>query len=215
MRTFDKPLTQTEEAYYLRRMKEGDREARTILIERNMRLVSHIIKKYFINNKEMDDLISIGTIGLIKAITTFDVDKGNRLASYAAKCIENEILMMLRSDKKHAREVSLYEPIGTDKEGNVINLMDVIECEDEDCVEKEFKRSQCKWVLKAMREKLDKREYSILCMRYGIGREKTLTQREVAATLGISRSYVSRIEKKALDRLHKEYQLLEQKHKAT
>ena len=154
----------------------------------------------------MDDLLSIGTIGLIKAIITFDVEKGNRLASYAAKCIENELLMMFRSDKKHAREVSLYDPIGTDKEGNVINLMDVIECEDEDYVEKEFKKAQSKWVVAAIKDQLCKREQEIICMRYGIRRERTLTQREVAEKLKISRSYVSRIEKKALEKLYKAYQ---------
>ncbi len=213
MQTFPKPLTPAEESMYFEKMKEGSKEARKeardILIEKNLRLVTHVIKKYTLLEKEKDDLISIGTIGLIKAINTFNPKKGNRLASYAAKCIENELLMMLRNDKKKQREVSIYEPIGTDKEGNEISLLDVIQSEEEDVVENYAKELKCQWLLQALKEVLDSRELAIILYRYGLNGKEPLTQREVASKLKISRSYVSRIEKKSLEKLRKSYCLNE------
>lgn len=205
MKTFSKPLTQAEEKMYLERLQQGDREARNILIERNLRLVTHIIKKYALADRELDDLISIGTIGLIKAVDTFNPEKSNKLGTYAARCIENELLMMLRSDKKRAKDVSLYEPIGTDKEGNVIRLVDVIESEEMDVVERCDLDEKTAWILQAVQIHLTPREQEILIMRYGLYGNTPVTQRELAAKLGISRSYVSRIEKKALTKLKKRY----------
>lgn len=209
MQTFPKPLTPAEESMYFEKMKEGSKEAkkeaRDILIEKNLRLVTHVIKKYTLIEKEKDDLISIGTIGLIKAINTFKPEKGNRLASYAAKCIENELLMMLRSEKKKQKDVSIYEPIGTDKEGNEISFFDVIQSEEEDIVEKYAMQIKCIWLKKAIKEELNARESMILYYRYGLNGKKILTQREVAAKLGISRSYVSRMEKRALEKLRNNF----------
>ncbi len=206
LRTFSKPLTQAEEKTYLERLKQGDQEARNVLIERNLRLVTHIIKKYALSDRDLDDLISIGTIGLIKAVDTFDPEKSSKLGTYAARCIENELLMMLRSDKKHAKDVSLYEPIGTDKEGNVIRLVDVIEGEELDVVERCDRSQKTVWVMRALREYLTPREREILIMRYGLYGNEPVTQRELAQRLQISRSYVSRIEKKALQKLKSWYQ---------
>lgn len=206
MRTFSKPLTQAEEKTYLERLKQGDQEARNILIERNLRLVTHIIKKYALSDRDLDDLISIGTIGLIKAVDTFNPEKSSKLGTYAARCIENELLMMLRSDKKHAKDVSLYEPIGTDKEGNVIRLVDVIEGEELDVVERCDRSQKTLWVMQALKEYLTPREQEILIMRYGLYGNEPVTQRELAQRLQISRSYVSRIEKKALQKLRNWYQ---------
>ena len=206
LRTFSKPLTQAEEKTYLERLKQGDQEARNILIERNLRLVTHIIKKYALSDRDLDDLISIGTIGLIKAVDTFNPEKSSKLGTYAARCIENELLMMLRSDKKHAKDVSLYEPIGTDKEGNVIRLVDVIEGEELDVVERCDRSQKTLWVMQALQEYLTPREREILIMRYGLYGNEPVTQRELAQRLQISRSYVSRIEKKALQKLRNWYQ---------
>jgi RNA polymerase sporulation-specific sigma factor len=206
LRVFLKPLTQAEEQQYLQRLKQGDEEARQILIERNLRLVSHIIKKYALPDKEMDDLISIGTIGLIKAVDTFDPEKASKLGTYAARCIENELLMMLRSDKKRAKDVSLYEPIGTDKEGNAICLVDIIEGENCDVVEQCDMNEKIHWVKQALYQCLNKREQEILIGRYGLQGCKAKTQKELAEIMGISRSYVSRIEKKALEKLKTNYE---------
>ena len=192
METFKKPLTAAQEKEYLRQMNQGSSEARTLLIEHNMRLVAHIIKKYAFTDKETDDLLSIGTIGLIKAVNTFDVSRGNRLSSYAAKCIDNEILMLLRAEKKMSREVSLYEPIGTDKEGNEIHLFDVIESGECDASEHYCKKEDiCRL----------HRGIQIVVLRYGLFGHLVHTQKEVGSVLGISRSYVSRIEKSALEKL--------------
>ena len=176
------------------------------MIERNLRLVTHIIKKYALSDRDLDDLISIGTIGLIKAVDTFNPEKSSKLGTYAARCIENELLMMLRSDKKHAKDVSLYEPIGTDKEGNVIRLVDVIEGEELDVVERCDRSQKTLWVMQALKEYLTPREQEILIMRYGLYGNEPVTQRELAQRLQISRSYVSRIEKKALQKLRNWYQ---------
>lgn len=201
MKTFLSPLTPEEEFVCLNRMKKGDLEAKNELIERNMRLVAHIAKKYQNAGEEMEDLISIGTIGLIKAITTYKPDYGSRLATYAARCIDNELLMHFRAKKKTAKDVSLYEPIGMDKEGNQIHLMDIVEGEEVDVVEEMERGRKIKKMLKIMPTVLSKREYEIVVKRYGLYQKEPLTQREIAKEIGISRSYVSRIEKKALDKL--------------
>lgn len=201
MKSFPKPLSTNEETEYLRRCKQGDKDARDVLIERNLRLVAHIVKKYASCDKDTDDLISIGTIGLIKAIDTFDVDKGIRLATYASRCIDNELLMMLRSGKKQAKEVYLYEPIGSDREGNEINLLDIIECTDTDIVETTWFEGNVKKLYVLINEVLNDREKEIIYLRYGLGNGDEITQREIANKLNISRSYVSRIEKKALRKL--------------
>lgn len=179
----------------------GDLSARDILIEHNLRLVAHIVKKYNQGDRDIEDLISIGTVGLIKAIDTYKSGKGNKLSTYAAKCIENEILMTLRSERKYRREVSLFEPIGTDKEGNEIHLVDVIEGDTKDVVGELYQASMIKKLFASVEDVLTPRELTILQLRYGLTDEEELTQREVAARLGISRSYVSRIEKKILLRL--------------
>lgn len=201
MKTFQKPLTLEEERYYLKRCQEGDREARNILIERNLRLVAHVIKKYQGLDEELDDLISIGTIGLIKAVSTFDMSKGSRLATYAARCIDNELLMMLRSRKKFSREVSLYEPIGTDKEGNEIHLLDIIEGNEIDIGEKCARKEDIRRLCRLLSEVLTPLEFEVLKCRYGLFGEEEMTQRVIGKRLGISRSYVSRIEKNAILKL--------------
>ena len=201
MKTFLKPLTLAEEKFYLQQYQRGDLEAKNILIERNLRLVAHVVKKYQGIGEEQEDLISIGTIGLIKAVTTFDAGKSTRLSTYAARCIDNELLMMLRSKKKHSREISLYEPIGTDKEGNEIHLLDVIESTPVDVVEDCFLKDNTSYLLRMMTSTLSDKEYQVICCRYGLFGEKELTQREIAGRLKISRSYVSRIEKNALIKL--------------
>lgn len=192
MKTFLKPLTLAEEQFYLQQYQRGDLEAKNILIERNLRLVAHVVKKYQGTDVEMDDLISIGTIGLIKAISTFDSCKSVRLSTYAARCIDNELLMMLRSKKKHSREVSLYEPIGTDKEGNEISLLDVIESPPVDVVEDYSTREEVSYLLNSMKSTLTPKEYQVICCRFGLFGEEEQTQREIAKRLHISRSYVSR-----------------------
>lgn len=201
MKTFLMPLNAEEEKYYLEKMKEGDLEAKHTLIERNLRLVAHIAKKYQNGEEDMEDLISIGTIGLIKAISTFNYERGNRLATYAARCIDNELLMYFRGKKKTSREVSLYEPIGTDKEGNQINLMDVVESMDRDIFEVIELKGNTRKVYEMIPKVLNDREQEIIRWRYGLYNQKPLTQREIADRLGISRSYVSRIEKRALEKL--------------
>ena len=202
--TFPLPLDETEEQMYLDKLKNGDKEAKSILIERNLRLVAHIVKKYSFPNKDVDELISIGTVGLIKAIDSFDSSKGTRLATYASRCIENEILMLFRNNKKHKSEVYLQDPIGVDKEGNEFCLIDILSSE-KDCVLENVERNlQVKALYRKLGESLTKRESSILIMRYGLIDGKCKTQREIAVNLGISRSYVSRIEKKALKKLKKE-----------
>ena len=201
MKTFPEPLTASEERYYLQKYTEGDLEAKHILIERNLRLVAHIVKKYQHLDEDPEDLLSIGTIGLIKAVSTFNLEKGNRLATYAARCIENEILMMLRGKKKTSKEVSLYEPIGTDREGNEIQLFDVIESDEEDAPSKVALKDDIKMLYEKVSSELSPRERLVLKMRYGLYDEEEYTQREIAAQLGISRSYVSRIEKSAIEKL--------------
>lgn len=201
MKTFQNPLTNAEEQEYLRLYKENNNlEAKNILIERNLRLVAHIVKKYQ-GTEELSDLISIGTIGLIKAINTFDSDKGNRLATYAARCIDNELLMMLRSKKKTSREISLYEPIGNDSEGNEINLLDILESNEKDIYEQISLKEDTQNLYKYFTKVLTPREQTIIKLRYGLFGAPETTQKDIASALGISRSYVSRIEKKALDKL--------------
>jgi len=201
LKTFQKPLTSEEERDYLQRYKNNDPEAKNILIERNLRLVAHIVKKYQGLDEDLDDLISIGTIGLIKAISTFDADKGNRLATYAARCIENELLMMLRGKKKTSREVSLYEPIGTDKEGNEIHLLDIIESNYTDAVDSYALKEDITHLYDLLESILSSQEFEVLKMRYGLYGGEEHTQRVIANSLGISRSYVSRIEKNAILKL--------------
>lgn len=201
MQTFKQPLSKEEELYYLIRSKNGDLEARNTLVEYNLRLVAHIIKKYNNFERDIDDLISIGTIGLIKAINTYDIDKGNRLVTYASRCIENELLMMLRQERKCSREFSLYEPIGTDKEGNEINLLDIVESEGTDIAEHVILKDNVRQLYSFLNNQLSKRELKVLILRYGLYGYPPLTQREVAKQMNISRSYVSRIEKKALTKL--------------
>ena len=198
--SFPKPLTAQEERHYLELASQGDLEARNILIERNLRLVAHIMKKYYAQTDDQEDLISIGTIGLIKGISTFDPKKGTRLATYAARCVENEILMHFRAQKKTSQEVSLSGCIETGKDGNALSLMEVV-ASDEDLFDDLSNREMCGKLYQAMGQCLTKRECDILTMRYGLGGTKALTQREVANRCAISRSYVSRIEKKALKKL--------------
>ncbi|HEY8349025.1 MAG TPA: RNA polymerase sporulation sigma factor SigK [Clostridia bacterium] len=202
--SFPQPLTPEEEQKYIAAYKEGSEDARNILIERNLRLVAHIVKKYSTFSSDIDDLISIGTIGLIKAISTFDQSKGTRLATYAARCIENEILMQIRSTKKIQSEVSLHDPIGVDREGNEITLIDVIGNETESVIDEVELKLQVKRLYNKMKSVLKKREKTVLELRYGLLNGTSKTQREIAGMLGISRSYVSRIEKKAIKKLSKE-----------
>ena len=202
--TFPQPLDEKEEEKYLQLLKTGDKKAKSILIERNLRLVAHIVKKYQIPNKDIDELISIGTVGLIKAIDSFDVTKGTRLATYASRCIENEILMLFRNNKKQKSETFLQDPIGVDKEGNEISLIDVLSSEKDSVIDKVEMKLQIKALYNKMNSALTEREGEILKMRYGLKDGKCKTQREIAGMLGISRSYVSRIEKKALKKLKKE-----------
>ena len=201
MKTFPKPLSHGEEKLYLKRCKEGDQTARNMLIEHNMRLVAHVVKKYQCQEYDTEDLLSVGTIGLIKAVNTFDTDKGSRLATYAARCVENEILMLLRAGKKRAREVSLFEPIGTDKDGEAVNLVDVIEMENPRTIDQLILDQDIRELYEAFDTCLTEREKQVITMRDGLFREKEHTQREVAGVLGISRSYVSRIEKKAIGKM--------------
>lgn len=205
MKTFLSPLTMEQESECLKKMKNGDLEARNELIERNMRLVAHVAKKYQNPEDEMEDLISIGTIGLIKAVETYKEDYGSRLATYAARCIDNELLMHIRAKKKTSKEVSLYEPIGTDKEGNQIQLLDVVVSEDEDVVELLEQDRKVRRLNEIIPQTLSGRELFIIINRYGLYGKKTMTQREIARKLGISRSYVSRIEKRAIEKLRQAF----------
>lgn len=211
MKTFSQPLTAKEEAEYLELFRKGNeterRKAKEILIERNLRLVAHIAKKYQNVDEDMEDLISIGTIGLIKAIDSFDAGKG-KLSTYASRCIDNELLMLLRAKKKTSREVSLYEPIGTDREGNEINLLDVIEQEQIDVVDRMEVEDKLSRLTDMIHERLNDREQEIIMLRYGLPDREEITQREIGRKLGISRSYVSRIEKKALEKLKAGYDTL-------
>ncbi|WP_125154647.1 RNA polymerase sporulation sigma factor SigK [Clostridium rectalis] len=202
--SFPQPLDEKEEEYYLKKLKEGDILAKSVLVERNLRLVAHIVKKYSYPGKDVDDLISIGTVGLIKAIDSFNTNKGTRLATYAAKCIENEILMLIRNNKKTKGEVYLQDPIGVDKEGNEISLMDVLSSEEDSIIEIVENKIQIKKLYGKIGTCLLEREKSVIEMRYGLVDGKPKTQREIATILGISRSYVSRIEKRALKKLYKE-----------
>ncbi len=208
MKTFQQPLSTAEEAHYIQVLQQGNNaeaaKAREILIERNLRLVAHIAKKYQNVDEDMEDLISIGTIGLIKAISSFDAGKG-KLSTYASRCIDNELLMLLRSKKKSSREVSLFEPIGTDKEGNEINLLDIIEHEQEDVTEQMELCDNIKKMADLLDKVLTDREREIIFLRYGLATGKEVTQREIGELLHISRSYVSRIEKKALQKLREEF----------
>ena len=201
MKSFPQPLTASEERYYLQKYTEGDLEAKHILIERNLRLAAHIVKKYQSMEEDTEDLLSIGTIGLIKAVVTFNPDKSVRLGTYAARCIENEILMYLRTKKKSSREVSLYEPIGTDREGNEIQLFDVIETEGEDAHSKVELKEDIRMLYQRVEKELTPRERTVLKLRYGLYHEEEYTKKEIARRLGISRSYVSRIEKGAIAKL--------------
>lgn len=206
MKTFPKPLTVHEERECLERCKEGDREARCTLIERNMRLVAHVAKKYQYTDYETEDLLSVGTIGLIKAVNTFNPDRGSRLATYAAKCVENEILMLLRAHKKYSREISLFEPIGVDKDGEAVSLVDVIELENKEVLDTLILKQDIKELYRAFETRLKDNEKTVIEMRYGLFGGREFTQREIAEKLGISRSYVSRIEKKALEKLRGEFE---------
>lgn len=198
--SYPKPLTQEEERQYLARARDGDLEARNILIERNLRLVAHIMKKYYTQTSEQEDLISIGTIGLIKGITTFDPDKGVRLATYAARCVENEVLMTFRAQKKSAQDVSLSDYIETGTDGAALSLMDVV-AEDGDLLEQVANRELAQQLRRAVSDCLTDQERQVIDLRYGLSGQPPQKQREVARITGISRSYVSRIEKKALQKL--------------
>ena len=198
MKTFPKPLSHGEEKLYLKRCKEGDQTARNMLIEHNMRLVAHVVKKYQCQDYDTEDLLSAGTIGLIKAVTTFNPQKASRLSTYAARCIENELLMYFRAKKKHSKEVSLYEPIGTDKEGNEIHLLDILGTQKMDLIKKIEQKENIKRIYEELEKMEMNKEKKTLIMRYGLYGREPMTQKEVAKKLHISRSYVSRIEKKAL-----------------
>lgn len=201
MKSFPSPLTTAEEQYYLQKYTEGDLEAKHILIEHNLRLVAHIVKKYQSMDEDVEDLLSIGTIGLIKSVVTFNPDKCVRLGTYAARCIENEILMHLRAKKKTSRDISLYEPIGTDREGNEIQIFDIIETDMDDAHQKVTLKDYIRLLYSKLEYTLSPRERVVLKMRYGLYNEEEYTQREIAEQLGISRSYVSRIEKSAIEKL--------------
>lgn len=201
--SFPKPLTPQEEAHYLQLSAQGDLEARNILIERNLRLVAHIMKKYYAQTADQEDLISIGTIGLIKGITTFDPSKGAKLATYAARCVENEILMHFRAQRKSSHDVSLSDYIDTGNDGTALSLMDVVG-EDEDLSEQLSNREQLQQVRKLVDTCLTEQERQVISLRYGLYDGKAQRQREVAKLVGISRSYVSRIEKRALEKLREE-----------
>lgn len=201
---FPQPLSSEEEMFYLQKFADGDLEARNKLIEHNLRLVAHIVKKFENTSEDTEDLISIGTIGLIKAIESFSIGKGTKLATYSSRCIENEILMVLRSSKKMKKDISLHDPIGYDKEGNSINLIDILVAETEDVVESIQLNLELEKVRKYL-DILDRREKEVIVSRFGLSMQKERTQREIAKDLGISRSYVSRIEKRALMKMFHEF----------
>ena len=201
MQSFPQPLSAAQETVYLRQYQNGDMNARDILIERNLRLVAHIVKKYMNSGKETDEMISVGIVGLVKAVNTYNFEKGSRLATYAARCIDNELLMLMRGDRKLSREVSLYDPIGTDKEGNEITLLSILEHGEEDIIDQLDKKQSLRKLSKILSKALTPREYFVVIRRYGLYGHHETTQRELAEQLNISRSYVSRIEKKALEKL--------------
>ena len=201
--TFQTPLSPEEERECLIKLKNGDQMAKDELILHNMRLVAHVAKKYGNSEEELDDLLSIGTIGLIKAVNTFKADFGSRFATYAIRCIDNEMLMYFRGKKKTRGEVSLFEPIGTDREGNQIHLLDVLETSEVDVALELEKQNQIQKLNDNMKEILTSREYLIISKRYGLADEEEKTQREIAEEIGISRSYVSRIEKHSLEKMKK------------
>lgn len=202
---FPEPLTSEEEKIYLEKIKNNDEEARNILIERNLRLVAHVVKKYSNTKVDPDDLISIGTIGLIKGINSFNVDKGSKLSTYVSRCIDNEILMHLRSTKKLNAEVYLNEPIGKDKDDNVVTLQEVLENDDRNIEDEVDLKMKIKKLYKKIGEVLKDREKTIIELRFGLGGHKPKTQHEIADMMGISRSYVSRIETKAIGKLSNEF----------
>ena len=202
--SFPKPLTEKEEKFYIKQYEQGDLQARHILIERNLRLVAHVAKKYATQPQMLEEYISIGTIGLIKAVNTYRSSRKVKLATYAARCIENEILMSIRASRKCTSEVSLNVPIGTDKDGNEINLNDILGTDPNEIVDSIHEKIRIQHMLLAIHNTLTPREQKVLIHRYGLFRTHPKTQRETAALLGISRSYVSRIEKKALDKLYEE-----------
>ena len=201
---FPEPLSKEDESEYLERLKNGDKDARAKLIEHNLRLVAHIVKKYDSKDNNTDDLISIGTIGLIKGIDSFKNDKNIQLTTYCAKCIQNEILMYFRSNKKHVNDVSLNDSIGYDKDGNEINLIDVLKSEDDDILTTLHNNDSINTLIKYL-DILNKREKDIIIKRYGLFNNDELTQKELSDILGISRSYVSRIEKRALLKIYKKF----------
>ena len=201
--SFPKPLPPEEEAKYLELIMQGDENARNVLIEHNLRLVAHIAKKYAGSTRDSEDLISVGTIGLIKGINSFKPDKGVKLATYIARCVDNEILMLLRAQKKSQGDISLNESIGTDKEGNQILLIDIMKSKDEEIFEDIDLQMQIKKLYKNIVSELDDREREVVRLRYGLASDESKTQREIAKAMGISRSYVSRIEKKAVSKLRK------------
>ena len=203
MNTFEKPLTASEEQEYLERYKNGDDRAGEVLILRNMRLVAHMVKHYNFEEKDIEEYLSIGTIGLIKAIRTFNCEKGNRLATYASKCIDNELLMALRGEKKKNKDVSLQETVGKDKEGNEINIIDVIDTGERSFLDTYILKKDIETLYESINTILTDREKEIIIMRYGLFNNREVTQREIACRMGISRSYVSRIEKEALLKLRK------------
>ena len=202
--SFPQPLSEEEEKFYLAKLEEGDLLAKGILVERNLRLVAHIVKKFSYSGNDVDDLISIGTVGLIKGIDSFDTSKGVRLATYASRCIENEILMLIRNNKKTKGNVSLQDPIGTDGEGNEISLIDVLSSDEDPIIDIVERKIQLKQIYNKINIGLNDREKVVIQMRYGLLDGKPRTQREIALILGISRSYVSRIEKTVLKKLNKE-----------
>jgi len=202
--SFPQPLSEEEEKPYLAKLKEGDLLAKDILAERNLRLVAHIVKKFSYQGNDVDDLISIGTVGLIKGIDSFDISKGVRLATYVSRCIENEILMLIRNNKKSKGDVSLQDPIGTDKDGNEISLIDVLSSYEDSIIDIVERKVQLKQIYNKINIGLNDREKTIIQMRYGLLDDNPRTQKEIALILGISRSYVSRIEKSVLKKLNKD-----------
>lgn len=207
--SFPKPLTAEEEAYYIEKMESGDKEAKDVLVEHNLRLVAHIAKKYSNTGLDSDDIISIGTIGLIKSIDTFKAGRSVRLGTYAARCVENEILMWLRKSKKERAEISINEPLGTDREGNEISFNDILGTDGSEISEGLELSAQTKCLYEALSEKLRDRERTVLIKRYGLFNQEGMTQQEVADELNISRSYVSRIEKKAIGKLRECFHLFD------
>ncbi|MBU3181772.1 RNA polymerase sporulation sigma factor SigK [Clostridium psychrophilum] len=201
--SFPQPLSEEEEKFYLIKLKEGDLLAKGILVERNLRLVAHIVKKFSYPGNDIDDLISIGTVGLIKGIDSFDMSKGIRLATYVSRCIENEMLMLIRNNKKIKREMSIQDPIGNDKDGNEISLIDVLSSDEDSVIDIVERKIQLKQICNEINIGLNDREKAVIQMRYGLLDGKPRTQREISLIIGISRSYISRIEQRVLKKLNK------------